>query len=344
MILHHPLPKTVHPNFFIVGAARAGTTSLWKYLNEHPDVFMPGANLLVKEPGYFCDLPQVPWAPKFWSDFDAYLDLFSDGHGRSAVGEATVLYLVAPESPERIHRQYPNAKIIICLRNPVDRAYSLYRLMCSGGFEWLHPFERALQDEERRAHDEALKATDPRYYGYLYYRSGLYHAQVERYMKRFPREQIHFVLFDDLKKDPAGTFRNVCSFLGVDPGVTPTFETHNKSCVPLSLGVQHSLVRAGRWVMNSPGPLARVARTSIMTNLLRSSLLLAAQANLMLGTFSRSALDPQVREDLTRRYERDIRKTAGLIGRDLEHWITPKPARQRVPAERPAGELILSRS
>src|SRR5947207_14583321 len=109
------------PNFFIVGAARSGTTSLWHSLRQHPDVFMP---LKQKEPHFFCDA-SPPWAVK---DLDAYLALFTDAEERKAMGEATTGYLGSPEAAARIAARYPGARIIIMLRDPADRAHSLYRL------------------------------------------------------------------------------------------------------------------------------------------------------------------------------------------------------------------------
>jgi len=125
------------PNFFIVGAAKAGTTSLWQYLRQHPDVFMPQTEL-TKEPTHFSDLTP-PWASQF-RDWDAYLKLFEPVQEQRAIGEASVAYLFSSDAAERIHARYPGARIIIALRHPAERAYSHYKFMCELGFEWLTSF------------------------------------------------------------------------------------------------------------------------------------------------------------------------------------------------------------
>ena len=143
---------TAHPNFFLVGAARAGTTSLWQYLRAHPDIYMPAA-LQGKEPSFFCDLTP-PWARKHRT-LDSYLSLFQGAGRRRRIGDASTNYLVSPESPRRIAEQFPDAKILVVLRNPADRAYSLFRLLCYWGLETVTPFEKALAREEQRYIDQA---------------------------------------------------------------------------------------------------------------------------------------------------------------------------------------------
>ena len=88
------------PNFFLVGASRAGTTSLWQYLIEHPDIFMPTRAMAEKEPSHFCEITPK-WAMAY-RDRDRYLRLFADAGDCQAVGEGSTPYLVAPEVPERI--------------------------------------------------------------------------------------------------------------------------------------------------------------------------------------------------------------------------------------------------
>src|SRR5262245_16436607 len=123
---HHMLdPSLPAPNFFIVGAAKAGTTSLHAYLSAHPQVFMPA----LKEPHYFADFELSPEFDNFMPvirDQPAYQDLFRGSQGSTAVGEASPSYLCDPAAAARIKAAIPDAKIVISLRNPVDRAYSHY--------------------------------------------------------------------------------------------------------------------------------------------------------------------------------------------------------------------------
>jgi hypothetical protein len=156
------------PNFFVVGASRAGTTSLWQFLRQHPDVMMPSTRQ-TKEPSHFAE-PCPTWAQRF-RDRDAYLDLFKDAGSRRAIGEASPAYLGAPGTAQRIFNTYPGARIIITLRQPARRAFSLYRFMCMWGLEWLPTFERALEAEEARTFDLELQRRQPFWYAaYLYFR------------------------------------------------------------------------------------------------------------------------------------------------------------------------------
>ena len=109
------------PNFFIVGAAKSGTTSLAEYLKQHPEIFMSE----FKEPHYF--LPEGAMASNYYGTWDNYMSLFKDVRNEKAIGEASTGYLYYPESARMIINRIPDAKIIISLRNPVEMAFSLYQ-------------------------------------------------------------------------------------------------------------------------------------------------------------------------------------------------------------------------
>src|SRR2546423_2056748 len=129
------------PNFFICGAAHAATTSLWHYLRQHPDIYMP-PTIEQKEPAYFCDIYGT-------NDSDFYLSLFADADGRKRVGEASTAYLTWPASAAKIRATVPEAKIIISLRNPVERAWSLYKWMRAHDYEKIPTFAEALEAEDK---------------------------------------------------------------------------------------------------------------------------------------------------------------------------------------------------
>ena len=162
--------ERVRPKFLIVGASRSGTSSLYHWLKLHPDVFMPD----IKEPSFFVD----GWGI---SDWHWYLSLFEPGRGKKAVGEASVAYLESPESVQLIWEKLPTIKIIILLRNPVERALSLYSWMVMEGHEWLSTFKQALAEEEKRFGDESFRRDNPVYFwSYMYFRNGLYYEQVKK--------------------------------------------------------------------------------------------------------------------------------------------------------------------
>jgi hypothetical protein len=262
-------------------------------------------------------MPQWPKEPSYFSttyvygykNRDGYLRLFADARDERAVGEASTAYLTSPESPDRIREAYPSAKIIAILRNPVDRAYSLYLWMAKEGYEWIASFERALIAEESRLLDQNFKRNNPQYYhNYLYFHSGEYAAQIERYAGCFAKDSLLLLLFDDLTKDPVSTTQRVFGFLGVDPGFVPTIGVHNRSQYVLSAAVQYfAKQKLPRLLKNMPRSLVDKAQKAIFN------------INLSLG--QEKEMNPNTRQELVYRYYSDIEKTSALMGRDLGHWL-----------------------
>lgn len=291
------------PNFFIVGAAKAGTTSLWMYLKQHPEIYMP-PTLETKEPSFFCYLYG-------YKDFASYLSLFANAKGKKAIGEASHAYMTSPESAEWIHKVYPQAKIIIVLRNPIERAYSLYNWMIREGYEWIYPFEKALIAEEERYISEKFKHHNVQYYyNYLYFYSGLYKEQIKRYLELFSIEQIHIILFDDLQNNPVATTQRIYRFLGVNHNFIPTIEVYNKTQIPLSVPIQYFIrFKLIRYLHKLRIPaVSRIQRT-------------AFSINLLLGSLNPNSLKASTKRNLQHRYKSNIQETANLINRDLGVWL-----------------------
>lgn len=210
------------PSFLIVGAQKCGTTTLFSMLCGHPDVAPP----LVKEVHYF--------------DFDYRRDLswyraFFPRRGRSKdgaipiTGEASPYYIFHPYALERISEDLPGVKLILLLRNPVDRAYSSYHHQAWRGRE-KHSFETAIEREEGRLSgvDEA-SLRDPSGFSYehahfAYLARGRYFDQVRRCKALFPSESIKVVGSEDYFSDPQPTFEDVCDFLGLGRRSYPRVE------------------------------------------------------------------------------------------------------------------------
>jgi len=259
-----------------------------------------------------------PWATQY-RDRDSYLSLFAKGRGRAAVGDGSTNYLVAPESARRIRAQYPGAKILMILRNPVARAHSLYRYICAWGFEDAPTFEKGLAREASRlGNARFIKEWQLLYHAFLYYHSGLYAEQVSRYFDAFPREQVHVVLFDDMKKDLLNTVQGIYRFLGVDPTFEPELDARNASTFPLSVKFQAFLGR--RWNANPLYPRGAVRGRD------RTHYPIAMSINGLLGGYRKERMRPETRRELTQRFAPDIAKTAALIGRNLDHWVTERAA------------------
>jgi len=294
----------VKPNFFILGAGKSGTTSLYVYLAQHPEIFMS----FVKEPTFFCDCFQIVKNPA------DYLALFEGAGDRKRVGEASHAYLTCPRSAALLRAFTPDAKFVVTLRNPVDRAFSLYQHMTRMGDEWVGSFEEALAIEEARTLDSTFKFGNPQYfYNYLYFRSGLYSEQIERYYQWFERSRFLFVTFDELKSDALAVIGRVCEFLDVDPSFTPKIHVHNKGHGVRSPGWQFFLKhRLGPFLSRLYVPRGAAAVRRLMDWNCRGVAL--------------PSMDSGTRDALRSRYTEDIRKVEDLTGLDLSRWVQPRPA------------------
>lgn len=201
------------PNFFIVGATKAGTTSLYSYLRQHPEIFMPGE---VKEPHYFAQVhpsnAQRYASPVYINDQEAYLKLFSGSPAVPVIGEASPSYLWCERAPGRIAAVSPEAKILVALRDPVERAYSHYLMDYREGMQH-RPFFDALQADWRSERKGWAVS-------FLYVELGFYARQIARYFKQFGRQRVLVVLYDDLLKlrnGQSAVLTDILTFLGVDP-------------------------------------------------------------------------------------------------------------------------------
>jgi hypothetical protein len=192
-----PAPK---PNLFVVGAAKAATTSLWRYLQAHPDVFMAR----IKEPHFFSrgGVDGIPVA----KTEDEYLALFARAGRATYRGEASVSYLWDPQSAKALRSWAPDARILISLRDPVERAYSHYWTHVRIGTE-RRSFREAVEAELGGAHD--LLSVPPPYVS-----RGRYAEQIEPYLELF--DHVLVLFFDELVGDVRGSMRTVFGFLGLD--------------------------------------------------------------------------------------------------------------------------------
>lgn len=189
---------------------------------------------LYKEPAFFSHRAEhrgMEW----------YLNLFAAAREEQTfVGEASTAYLTDPVSAKRIYDYNPSAKIIILLRNPAARAYSLYNWMVQDGYEFAASFEDALQLEEERAKKTIPNWFEPEYYwNYLYFKSGLYSEQVQRYMELFG-ENVLILKFEDFTRNTAISMNRVYKFLNL-PEIDANYEAHNISKTVISPRLQFVL-------------------------------------------------------------------------------------------------------
>jgi Sulfotransferase domain len=200
------------PNFLVLGAQKAGTTALYEYLRRHPQVTGPSW----KEVSFF---------DRHWARGESWYRGNFPNRARTRgklVGEASPSYVFHRLAPQRVQELVPDARLIVIVRNPVDRALSQYNHEVALGREPLR-FEEALDAEEERLRgEEERMAADPRYFSrewwsHTYKARGRYAEQLERWLAVFPREQLLVLPSDDLGSDPARAHAQVLEFLGATP-------------------------------------------------------------------------------------------------------------------------------
>lgn len=289
------------PNFLVLGAAKAGTTSLYHYIQQHPDVFLPR----VKEPHFFSN-------EEVWNrGLEAYLrDHFSGAERFSARGEATPHYLFYEKAAQRIAAVLPkeNQRFIVVLRDPVTRAYSLYWNMRHEGHE-TRSFQEAVEsglEGEVDLESERLGTVRKQYI-----RSGLYAAQLRAYLSYFALEQFLILLSDDLASNPEGTMRRVFNFLNVDdsPRVSAPRVT-NAAATPR--------VRALQTFMREPNRLKRALGRMFPNSWKRSVATRILELNRRKLMYP--PMPPEVEASLRRTFRSDILELEELTGLDLRRW------------------------
>lgn len=212
-------PLRMMPDFIIVGVQKGGTTSLYKYLIEHPNI----APIYVKEPHFF-DIYFHKGIGWYRSHFPTAVEKYYARHIQKhdlITGEASPYYLIHPLAPKRIAKTLPKAKLIVLLRNPIDRAYSQYQHQRrQPGVEPLS-FEEAIECEEQRlaneveklARDEKYVSFNHRHYSYL--ARSTYIDQLPGWMSTFPKEQLLILKSEDLYTDPSSIVKQTLEFLNI---------------------------------------------------------------------------------------------------------------------------------
>jgi hypothetical protein len=297
------------PNFLIIGAAKTGTTSLYHYLKQHPEIYMSP----VKEPKFFaydCEKPDFRGPgdqarkPKF-TNLEAYQSLFVGVSNETAIGEASVIYLYNPKTPERIRHYIPDVKLIAVLRDPVERAYSNFWVqMAVRRDEPLTDFAQAMRAEEKRI----INHWHPRWH---YKQRGFYYVQLKRYFDNFERNQIKIYLFDELVTNSNAVVRDIFRFLDVDGAFMFDVTTRHN----VTRGVPNS--KAMHELLSNQYPIKNVIKR-FLPDRLRQHIIKAIKTY----NFSpRPPLTPEVHGQLIEEYRNDILRLQDLIQRDLSKWL-----------------------
>lgn len=310
------------PDFVIIGAGKAGTTSLFSYLRQHPAVFASSP----KEPQFFlfgepdgltpgpdgvarprAGLLNVVNARETVGSLDAYVRLFAAARKDQLAGEASPPYLYDPNAPRRMAARIPHARLLAILRDPVARAFSHYQRSFELGTESCVRFEEAVGLEDVAAPDY--------YSGSRHYlRMGFYHRQLVRFLAWFPRAQLYVCLQDDLRQDPGRVLREAFRFLGLHDDVRLDFtERHNTTAVPRLRHLHRFLSR--------PHPLKDAVKRVLPPALRAKGVKLAATVREANATGT-AVLSERTRHELTALFEPDVRQLETLLDRDLSAWLT----------------------
>ncbi|MDL2335466.1 MAG: sulfotransferase domain-containing protein, partial [Chloroflexota bacterium] len=200
------------PDFFVVGAFKSGSTALYEGLRRHPQIFMP----FHKEPLFFGD----DLTRRYGRYTEAeYLHLFEPAKPGQISGEASTWYLYSVSAAREIHHFNPAARIMVVLRNPVDVMYAQHAQLIYNVIEDIPDFAQALAAEPDRRAGRRMPPGPINIENLFYRHSVRFAEQLERYFDVFGREQVHVMLYDDLRRDGATVVRGALEFLGVDPGL-----------------------------------------------------------------------------------------------------------------------------
>jgi hypothetical protein len=293
------------PNLFIVGAAKSGTTSLHNYLNQHPNIFMCNP----KEPHFLINKEiGVDRIPVGITEKSEYEDLFFEGGDKKYRGESSVMYLMYPEIViPKIKKNYlENTKIIIMLRNPVERAYS--------GF---HHVKRYNIKENIQDFTEAWKLSEERYFNQKdmtpasrYQELGLYYNQVQSYLNEF-KDNLHIIIYDNYKSDFKSEMNKVFDFLEVENIEIDSDKRH--------------MVGGWQWeneklkkLMMKKNPIKTAVKMLIPFKGLRKSIRKRIQEE---NSVEVKKITEKERIMMNEFYKTDVKKLSELLNRNLNFWV-----------------------
>lgn len=290
-------------NFFIIGAPKCGTTSLAAWLAEHPSIYMSA----VKEPHFF-NVDGTRFT-KTLSDYDALFANVQEGH--IAIGEASTHYLYSLQAVPRILEYNPDAKFIVCIRNPIEMAPSLHSERVWGGAETVKDFEKAWRLQDARRHGKYIPLTmrrdpDRLQYG-AYCRLG---EQIDRLYSHVSQDRVLVLTLDDLAKNPQREYQKVLRFLDISENVfTPEFVVYNERKAVRSVFVSFVL-RYLFQIRNFIGfkkPLNLYKRIQTINTVKPE----------------KTRLSPELKSELRAYFEVDIHLLERQMGRDFSNWLLP---------------------
>ncbi len=279
------------PNLFIVGMPRSGTTSVYLYLKQHPQIYLS----ILKEPHFFGkDLPNLN---SYIRTKNEYFSLFDGVKNEKIIGEGSVWYLESQSAIEEIYQFNPEAKLVIILRNPVDMIFSLHSLYLRTGNEDVQYFYDAFKLCENRGNGMCLPKSCYYAHGLNYKEVGLYNQKISRAFRIFGKESVHIIVFEDLVNFPDNTYQKLLEFLDAE-NFSPYF-TKKEAEKAIQNRVLNQLKTTSPDVRNK----IRQKRINLHEKTKNSSL--SAEQRKVLLTY----------------FKEDIIATGNLINTNLSHWF-----------------------
>jgi len=301
------------PDFLVAGVPKAGTTALHAALSRHPGLYLSE----IKEPKFFLtDGPPparggpgdvITYREHVWQR-DKYEALFEAAPPGVPRGEATPLYLYDRDAMRRIRDHIPAAKLIVIVRDPVERAHSNWAHLWSAGLEPIGDFVRACAQEPRRI--EAGWASFWHYTGL-----GKYGEQLQHAYTLFPRGQVLVIRYRLLADAPAATLDRICAFLGVEAGLISEIPRENVTAHP-ERTLSHQAVAIGMRASDSIGRLLPGTAGANVTSRI--------ERFLQRGNRQRQPLDWRQREALLPIFKQDIRLLEEVLDEDFSDWLAPR--------------------
>lgn len=299
------------PNFLIIGAAKSGTSSLHFYMAQHPEIYMTPEKQTYffayedSQPEFYGPGDQEEMSGHLVTRLEDYQAQFAGVTTEKAIGEACSVYLYDSKSPSAIKRHIPEAKLIIILRDPAERAYSSFMQHIREGYEPVTDFEEALKLENERIQKQWRHL-------WHYRTRGFYYKQIQTYLELFDQSQIRIYLFEDLKHNSQNLLKDIFQFLGVNDSFVPdTSKKFNASGIPRSRTALRLIMR--------PNILKSVAKPLLPKRIRETVKSFVTTSPLSLR---RPPMTTKVRRDLVEGYRHDIEQLQDLLDRDLSAWLT----------------------
>lgn len=302
------------PDFLVIGAGKSGTTSIDKYLNQHPQVFVPRS----KEPNFFGyenmtvedfngNQEEIAHFKNSVTTLDRYLKIFEEAKPHQLRGETSNTYMYHEQAPYRIKHYIPEVKLIAVLRQPAGRLYSRY----------LH-----LARENRVPSENFSDCLNRNSIWWLrndLIKEGYYYRHLSTYFKLFPRQNIRIYLYEDLQAQPYKVMADIYDFLGVEATFKPDISVRYNESGFIKNKLLNKIYGQGGLLSKS---LRAIFPSTVIHKLKGNLTLKRRMYELRSKNLHRPGIDPEIKRKLTLEvYAEDIKNLEKLINRDLSHWL-----------------------